>query len=173
MNAGMTAGAIPHLYDGKVICRGALAFGNGCGTCAKCEDERKRKQMQSTAGMPDPGPAQTSGFINISLIYGSTFNYPSTAPTPYLANHQPPYQAATGKPLTFRNSKIIYYGPHECGTCGAMICKMGTEFGGNAFTYPEGPIYPNTEWHPHVCDPGRVAAQGAGTQSAGTQGVAP
>lgn len=30
---------------------------------------------------------------------------------------------------------------------------MGTEFGGNAFTYPSGPIYPNTEWHPHVCDP--------------------
>ncbi|HXI43889.1 MAG TPA: hypothetical protein VNH83_28160 [Bryobacteraceae bacterium] len=34
---------------------------------------------------------------------------------------------------------------------------MGTEFGGNAFTYPEGPIYPNTEWHPHVCDPKMVA----------------
>jgi hypothetical protein len=30
---------------------------------------------------------------------------------------------------------------------------MGREFGGNAFTYPDGPIYPNTEWHAHVCDP--------------------
>jgi hypothetical protein len=30
---------------------------------------------------------------------------------------------------------------------------MGSEWGGNAFTNPEGPIYPNTEWHPHVCDP--------------------
>ena len=55
--------------------------------------------------------------------------------------------------LTFRNSKIIYYGPHACENCGAMICKMAHEFGGNAFTYPEGPIYPNTEWHLHVCDP--------------------
>jgi hypothetical protein len=34
---------------------------------------------------------------------------------------------------------------------------MGFEFGGNAFTYPEGPIYPNTEWHPHVCDPKLVS----------------
>ncbi len=55
--------------------------------------------------------------------------------------------------LTFRSSRIIYYGPHACQNCGATICKMGQEFGGNAFTYPQGPIYPNTEWHPHVCDP--------------------
>jgi hypothetical protein len=61
--------------------------------------------------------------------------------------------------LTFRNSRIIYYGPHECGNCGVLICKMGYEFGGNAFTYPSGPIYPNTEWHPHVCDPRMVAAK--------------
>lgn len=55
--------------------------------------------------------------------------------------------------LTFRNSKIVYYGPHACPNCGAMIVKMGHEFGGNAFNQPEGPIYPNTEWHIHVCDP--------------------
>lgn len=55
--------------------------------------------------------------------------------------------------LTFRSSRIIYYGPHPCHNCGVMICKMGTQFGGNAFTYPDGPVYPNTEWHPHVCDP--------------------
>lgn len=61
--------------------------------------------------------------------------------------------------MTFRNSRIIYYGPHDCERCGVTICKMGHEFGWNAFTYPEGPIYPNTEWHPHVCDPRRVAAK--------------
>lgn len=55
-------------------------------------------------------------------------------------------------PVTFRNSKIIYYGPHTCENCGVLIVKMGTEWGGTAFTNPEGPIYPNTEWHPHVCD---------------------
>lgn len=59
--------------------------------------------------------------------------------------------------LTFRSSRIIYYGPHECENCGLMICKMGHEFGGNAFNYPSEPIYPNTEWHPHVCNPKLVA----------------
>lgn len=60
--------------------------------------------------------------------------------------------------LTFRSSRIVYYGPHACPNCAVSICKMGIEFGGNAFDYPSGPIYPNTEWHPHVCDPKRVAA---------------
>src|SRR5207253_2095078 len=69
---------------------------------------------------------------------------PVYPPTPYIHH------------LTFRSSKIIYYGPHACSNCGVLICKMGTEFGGNAFNYPNGPIYPNTEWHPHVCDPKRV-----------------
>lgn len=59
--------------------------------------------------------------------------------------------------LTFRNSKVIYYGPHACDNCGAEIVKMGIEFGGNMFDQPSGPIYPNTEWHVHVCDPKRVA----------------
>lgn len=60
------------------------------------------------------------------------------------------------KSLTFRNSKIIYYGPHECSNCGVLVAKMGLEWGGNTFTYPRGPIYPNTEWHAHVCDPSLV-----------------
>lgn len=55
--------------------------------------------------------------------------------------------------LTFRSSKIVYYGPHACQQCGVTICKMAQGFGGNAFTYPDGPIYPNTEWHVHVCSP--------------------
>jgi len=59
-------------------------------------------------------------------------------------------------PLTFRNSRIIYYGPHSCENCGILIAKMGPEWGSTAFTYPSGPIYPNTEWHPHVCDPFEV-----------------
>jgi hypothetical protein len=59
-------------------------------------------------------------------------------------------------PLTFRNSRIVYYGPHECSNCGITIAKMGDEWGGTAFTYPTGPVYPNTEWHPHVCDPYEV-----------------
>ncbi len=61
--------------------------------------------------------------------------------------------------ITFRSSKIVYYGPHGCENCGATICKAGFEWGGTAFTYPEGPIYPNTEWFPHICDPRDVAAK--------------
>jgi hypothetical protein len=61
--------------------------------------------------------------------------------------------------LTFRNSKIIYYGPYACENCGVLICRMAYKFGGNAFTYPSGPIYPNTEWYPHVCDPRQVKAK--------------
>jgi hypothetical protein len=60
--------------------------------------------------------------------------------------------------MTFRNSKIVYYGPHPCQNCIVLICKMGNGFGDTAFTYPKGPIYPNTEWHPHVCDPQDVYA---------------
>jgi hypothetical protein len=66
---------------------------------------------------------------------------------------------AGDKVITFRNSKIVYYGPHECPNCGVLIVKMGVEFGGTAFTNPEGPIYPNTEWHPHVCDPDFVRSK--------------
>lgn len=55
--------------------------------------------------------------------------------------------------LTFRSSKIVYYGPHTCQQCGVSICKMAQGYGGNAFTYPDGPIYPNTEWHVHICNP--------------------
>jgi hypothetical protein len=69
--------------------------------------------------------------------------------------------------LTFRSSRIIYYGPHQCENCRVLICKMGREFGGNAFTYPDGPIYPNTEWHPHVCDP-KVVATCVGVVGSGT-----
>jgi hypothetical protein len=61
-------------------------------------------------------------------------------------------------PLTFRNSRIVYYGPHACENCGVDIAKMGSDWGGTSFTYPSGPIYPNTEWHPHVCDPALVKA---------------
>lgn len=71
-------------------------------------------------------------------------------------------------PISFRNSKIVYYGPHSCENCGVQIAKMGREWGGNAFTYPEGPIYPNTEWHPHVCDPRNVTAHARWKAEAGS-----
>jgi hypothetical protein len=71
--------------------------------------------------------------------------------------------------ITFRNSKIVYYGPHGCDNCGVMIVKMGTEFGGTAFNAPATYAYPNTEWHPHVCDPSAVAEWRAVAGKAGLE----
>lgn len=59
-------------------------------------------------------------------------------------------------PVSWRSAKLVYYGPFKCENCGIMICRIGREWGGNSFTYPKEPIFPNTEWHPHVCDPDLV-----------------
>lgn len=45
----------------------------------------------------------------------------------------------------------IFYGPHPCKECGATIAKASHQQGGESFDYPEGPIYPNTEWKRHAC----------------------
>ena len=45
----------------------------------------------------------------------------------------------------------IFYGPHLCERCGVMICKAAREQGGEEYTYPSGPIYPNTVWDKHEC----------------------
>jgi hypothetical protein len=71
--------------------------------------------------------------------------------------------------LTFRNSKIVYYGPHPCEGCGAMIVKMGVEWGGTAFNAPDTYAYPNTEWHPHVCDPVDVGKLRADAEKRGLE----
>lgn len=83
----------------------------------------------------------TTGQINLPTSSPISAHQPVCPPTPYKA------------PLSFRNSKIIYYGPHACDNCGEMICRAGYDWGANRFNYPTGPIYPNTEWHPHICDP--------------------
>lgn len=63
--------------------------------------------------------------------------------------------AVKGEPIRLssdvRKQEAVYYGPHACGQCGLMICRMGSEYGSDSYTYPEGPIYPNTDWSPHVC----------------------
>lgn len=47
--------------------------------------------------------------------------------------------------------RAIYYGPHACDKCGKMICRLALEQGGEKFDYPEGPVYPNSKWNPHIC----------------------
>lgn len=57
-----------------------------------------------------------------------------------------------------RETGLIYYGPHACGECckdaavptAVLIARVSQEQGGAEFDYPEGPIYPNTAWVPHV-----------------------
>ena len=50
-----------------------------------------------------------------------------------------------------RHPARVYYGPHPCERCGAMIVKQAREEGPMEFDVPEGPIYPNTRWMWHDC----------------------
>ena len=57
-------------------------------------------------------------------------------------------------------SGVVFYGPYACENCypdapaipvpSVLIVKAAREQGGAEFDYPEGPIYPNTVWVPHV-----------------------
>jgi hypothetical protein len=62
------------------------------------------------------------------------------------------------EPISYSDPRVIYYGPQRCRNCGVPVVRAGTEFGGNTFALPDGPIYPNTKWEPHVCDPTKVVA---------------
>lgn len=54
-----------------------------------------------------------------------------------------------------RLDQATFYGPHDCDRCGCLIVRTSQEDGGHRYDYPEGPIYPNTRWVPHVHrDPG-------------------
>jgi hypothetical protein len=52
-----------------------------------------------------------------------------------------------------------FYGPHACGSCGAMIVKMATEQGGHAFSVPEENEI-SGKYKPHVCE-GSVPMKGS------------
>jgi hypothetical protein len=56
----------------------------------------------------------------------------------------------------------IFYGPHACSDCKKLIVKASREEGGAAFDQPDGPIYPNTEWQRHNCQPNHQDATEAG-----------
>jgi hypothetical protein len=47
----------------------------------------------------------------------------------------------------------IFYGPHPCSSCGKLIVRASLAQGGEAFDQPDGPIYPNTPWQRHDCQP--------------------
>jgi len=51
-----------------------------------------------------------------------------------------------------REPHRVFYGPHPCQVCGNLIVKEGVrgKDGGAEFDVPDGPIYPNTAWRPHV-----------------------
>jgi hypothetical protein len=51
------------------------------------------------------------------------------------------------------NPSTVFYGPHECPNgCKAKVCRVSLEQGGMILNYPEGIIYPNTNWVQHVCE---------------------
>jgi hypothetical protein len=52
--------------------------------------------------------------------------------------------------------RTVFYGPHPCERCGALIVRAAEAQGGTEFDAPEGPIYPNTLWRWHDC-PARTA----------------
>ena len=55
--------------------------------------------------------------------------------------------------------ETAFYGPHECPKgCGKTVCRAALEQGGMMFEYPEGIIYPNTNWVQHVCNGADSAA---------------
>lgn len=60
------------------------------------------------------------------------------------------YRLGRAKVEEWVRAKFIFYGPYRCG-CGQMVCKTAQNQGGVLFDYPEGPIYPNTEWNYHRC----------------------
>lgn len=58
---------------------------------------------------------------------------------------QPPYHSRTSRLLT-------YYGPHPCPLgCGSLVVQTAAHQYAYRFDMPDGPIYPNTRWEPHVC----------------------
>lgn len=49
-----------------------------------------------------------------------------------------------------RDPGITFYGPYPCEHCGRFIVKASREHGGAEFDSPDGPVYPNTKWVPHL-----------------------
>jgi hypothetical protein len=61
--------------------------------------------------------------------------------------------------LRLVDQRLIFYGPHECDSCGKTIIKLAREQGGAPIDYPSGPIYPNIQWRIHICEAADVAAR--------------
>jgi len=63
--------------------------------------------------------------------------------------------------------KTVYHGPHPCHRCGGMVCTVAADQGGQAYDYPAGPIYPNSEFPEHRCA-GAMKEEDGGTLGAVT-----
>ncbi len=50
-----------------------------------------------------------------------------------------------------RDHSVIWYGPHECNGCGAIIVKSSIETGAVALDAPHDHHYPNHQWRLHLC----------------------
>jgi hypothetical protein len=62
----------------------------------------------------------------------------------------------------------IFYGPYPCERCDKTIVKASRQQGGEEFNYPDGPIYPNTEWKRHDCSGEKASVAPSPQENAGT-----
>jgi hypothetical protein len=79
--------------------------------------------------------------------------YEPLMPTPPFASSPPTTYPPSAAPISEAQSREparVFYGPHPCAACGHMIVKQGNVDAGAEFDYPNGPIYPNTVWTPHL-----------------------
>lgn len=114
-----------------------------CVLCGKASKHWHEREWEDTGGLQDICP-------ECSKKYGPF--------TEYTKQTNRRNKMVAHKNLTFRSSEIAYYGPYNCPYCDVLICCMAKDQGGNSFTYPEGPIYPNTIWNSHICNPEAVFA---------------
>jgi len=56
-------------------------------------------------------------------------------------------------PQSPADQSLIYYGPHSCAECGGRIVVAARDQGAVAYDAPDEPIYPNTQWAPHIHAP--------------------
>lgn len=50
-----------------------------------------------------------------------------------------------------RQTNVVWYGPHECNSCGRVVVKSSIATGGVTLDAPHDHHYPNFKWKEHKC----------------------
>lgn len=129
-----------------------------------------KASVVSDSSSPDKN--RLLGWIEPAQSMGSWIIWFTAQGDAVIYQHREPNGATFGEPIRLKGNgegnddehhprtalrpSTIFYGPFACDKCAARICRTARASGGEEFTYPDGPIYPNTEWAPHVCLQGDV-----------------